>query len=253
MAMPGAALRLVCLAALVALAATHRAHARSEPLLIDLSTHLIEIDSSFTGTSILLFGATDAPGEVVVAVRGPTEPMVVRRMRRSAGIWVNRDSVAFRDVPQYYAVAASRPLFDVLDESLLRRYELGVDHVSLNTVWSHTSEKISDFREALRRERQRERLYTREVGHVVFIDESLFRAELFFPAEVSTGAYVADAYLVQDRRVVASKSVVLNVEKSGLSADLTDFAQRNEAVYGLIAIVAALVAGWVGSLAFRKA
>lgn len=252
MAASGAALRLVCLAALFALAATHRAHARSEPLLIDLSTHVIKIDSSFTGTSILLFGATDVPGDVIIVVRGPTAPMVVRRERRSLGIWVNRDAVAFRDVPLYYAVASSRPLFDVLDESLLRKYEIGVDHVPLNTAWSRTTENIADFRAALRRERQRDRLYTREVGHVVFIDANLFRAELSFPARVSTGAYAAEAYLVQKGQVVSRKSVVLNVKKTGLSADLSDFARRNEAIYGLIAIVAALVAGWIGSLAFRK-
>ena len=44
----------------------------------------------------------------------------------------------------------------------------------------------------------------------------------------------------------------LTVEKSGISAEIYNFARGQGALYGLIAIAAALVAGWVGGIAFRK-
>ena len=41
-------------------------------LVADLSSHLIAITTGFTGTEVLLFGAKEGPGQVVMIVRGPT-------------------------------------------------------------------------------------------------------------------------------------------------------------------------------------
>lgn len=249
---PTSAIIGLWIVAAVALAPGRAADAQDEPLLIALSTQLIEIDSSFAGTSILIFGATDEPGDVVVVVRGPETPMVVRRKRRSAGIWVNQDSVAFRNVPQYYAVAASNPLEEIAAPALLEREQIGVDHLLLEAIWIRTPEDTDEFRDALSRNKRRVALYQSEVSPVEFIDEGLFRANLTFPANVPTGFYQAKVFLIRDGVVVASRSTALRIEKGGFSAEISTFARTNEAIYGVIAIVLALVAGWVGSFAFRK-
>ena len=103
------------------------AQEHDEPLLIALSTQRIEIDSNFAGTSILLFGATDVAGDVVVSVRGPEEPIVVRRKLRSVGVWVNQEAIAFRNVPGYYFVATSSPLEDIAPEEFLRSRATGLE------------------------------------------------------------------------------------------------------------------------------
>src|SRR3546814_10410317 len=38
------------------------------PLITDLSSHLIAITSNFTGTDLLLFGAIDEPGDILVEI-----------------------------------------------------------------------------------------------------------------------------------------------------------------------------------------
>jgi hypothetical protein len=40
-------------------------------LVADLSEHLIAITTGFVGTDVLLFGAIEETGDVVVVVRGP--------------------------------------------------------------------------------------------------------------------------------------------------------------------------------------
>ena len=40
--------------------------ARAESLVADLSSHLVAITTGFTGTDLLLFGAMDAEGDVVM-------------------------------------------------------------------------------------------------------------------------------------------------------------------------------------------
>ena len=243
---------VMALAAVLVMSPAAMAQARDEPLLIALSMQRIEIDSSFAGTSILLFGVTDVEGDIVVSVRGPEVPMVVRRKRRAGGLWVNRDSVAFRNVPQYYAVAASRPLEDIAPVALRAGEQLGIDHLLLEAIWIRTPEDADRFREALHRHKERDALYRSETGTVEFIDKALFRSTLTFPANVPTGDYHVEALLMRDGRVLSVRSTTLRIEKGGISADIFTFARSDEPLYGGVAIALALVAGWLGSVAFRK-
>src|SRR5437660_3375508 len=68
---------------------------RGEGLVADLTSHLIAITTGFSGASVVLFGAIDGRGDVVVVVRGPDREMTVRRKSRIAGIWVNTRAVTF--------------------------------------------------------------------------------------------------------------------------------------------------------------
>ena len=76
----------------------------SEPLVADLSDHLIAITTGFTGKELLLFGTISDDGDVVVVVRGPNEEVVVRQKDSVAGIWMNVDGMIFNAVPAFYYV-----------------------------------------------------------------------------------------------------------------------------------------------------
>jgi len=69
---------------------------------------------------------------------------------------------------------------------------------------------------------------------------------------VPTGEYIAETILVHNTEVRSRLKSRLTVEKSGLSAKIFNFAKNEGVLYGLIAIAAALVAGWIGGVAFRK-
>ena len=104
------------------------------PLVADLSSHLVAITTGFSGTDVLLFGATDGPGDIAVVVRGPSEEEVIRRKGRYGPIWVNTQSVTVRDAPSYYRVASSRPLAEFAPQALLSRYQIGIDNLRMSTL-----------------------------------------------------------------------------------------------------------------------
>src|SRR5437763_8685840 len=107
------------------------APARGEGLVADLTSHLIAITTGFTGASVVLFGATDGPGDVVVVVRGPDREMVVRRKDRVAGIWLNTQEMTFANVPSFYALAASRPIEAITSPAAASLYHLGIANLRL--------------------------------------------------------------------------------------------------------------------------
>jgi hypothetical protein len=52
--------------------------------------------------------------------------------------------------------------------------------------------------------------------------------------------------------VVSAQSTPLVVGKVGFGAELFDFAHRRPVLYGILAVVVALSAGWMAGVAFRR-
>lgn len=237
---------------LVILALTCAAPAARAQLVADLSEHLIAITTGFVGTDVLLFGAIEGPGDVVVVVRGPSRTEIVRRKARIAGIWVNEREMALNNVPSYYVVASAKPLADILTPVARTRHEIGFDYLHFTPTRAAPPDEVEEFRKALIRNKENEDLYVEETGKVSFLGSRLFRTRIYFPSNVPTGTYTADVFLVRDGAVVSAQSTPLVVGKVGFGAELFDFAHQRPALYGILAVVVALTAGWLAGVAFRR-
>ena len=227
--------------------------ARAQGLAADLTSHLIAITTGFTGASVVLFGATDGPGDVIIAVRGPDREMTVRRKSRVAGIWVNTQEVTFANVPSFYAIAASRPVADILSPAAAAFYRLGLANLKLAASTPAPSVVVDAFRTALERTQQEAGLFVERMSKVDFLGERLFRATIAFPSNVPTGTYLVEVFLVRDKDVVSGQTTPLVVSKVGVDASVFEFSKRQPGFYGAIAVLAAMVAGWLASLPFRGA
>jgi uncharacterized protein (TIGR02186 family) len=201
-----------------------------------------------------LFGATNGPGDIAVVVRGPAEDAVIRRKGRYGPIWVNASSITWREVPSYYRVASSRPLADFAPQTLLSRYQIGLENIRMVPEQPNVApEEISTFRNAFVRLKTEADLYDQALGSVTLLSNRLFRTELHFPANVPTGTYLVEVYLFRDGTVTSAEIVPLNISQIGVSADIFDFAHNLAPLYGLLAIALAASAGWIASVAFHRA
>ncbi len=225
----------------------------SSSLVVDLSSNQIEIKTDFTGTNLLLFGAIDRKGDVVVVVRGPLRQEIVRRKERVAGIWINRAAVTFDGVPGYNFVASSRPLSQIASEETLRRLQIGSERLRLKPVGLADESLAAEFRTGLIDLKKREALYSGKPGQVSIRSAKLFRADLKFPSNVPTGSYTAEIYHFDSGKPVSVSRTKLSVQKAGVEAAIYNYAHEHSALYGIVAILIALFAGWLGGVIFRKA
>lgn len=226
---------------------------RASSLVADLSQHLVAITTGFVGTNVLLFGAVDSGGDVAVVVRGPVRDLTMHRKNRVLGVWVNTASMVFRQVPSFYALATSRPLEEIAPASVLARQEIGVENLRLRLPRAKVSPNLAkEWREGLIRNQQARGLYPLEPQTVTFLGNRLFRTTLHLPANVPTGTYQVDVFLLKEGRILSAQTTPLLVSKVGTEAWIFEFAHQYSALYGLVAIALALVAGWLGHLAFRK-
>lgn len=229
--------------------------ANAQDLIADLSSHRVDITTGFTGADLLLFGSVDDDGDIVVTVSGPREVITVRRKERVAGIWMNTRSMQFKSAPNFYAVAATRPLEEIAPPEVLERQQIGANHLRLRATSSGDKLQPNDektFRTALVRRKQIQGLYAREPGQVTIIAGKLFRTQVHFPANLATGTYTAVVYLIRGGRVVHAQTTPLLVEKVGVGAEVYTFAHERSAIYGLVAILIAVAAGWLAAAVFRK-
>ena len=164
--------RAVLFLILVAAAA---APVRSQPLVADLSKHLVAITTGFTGSDVLVFGALESKGDVVVVVQGPPADVVVRRKGRVSGIWVNRDSLTFAGAPAFYAIAATGPLAKIVPDVIARQEQIGLDYLRLRPAEGEVAraEDVKAFRAALLRLRSQAQLYPARVFPVALAIHSM--------------------------------------------------------------------------------
>jgi uncharacterized protein (TIGR02186 family) len=226
---------------------------RAEGLAADLTSHLIAITAGFTGASVVLFGAIDGPGDVAVVVRGPDREITVRRKSRVAGIWMNSQEITFANLPSFYFVAASRPIEEIVSPGAAALYRLGVANLEMKAESDAPREIVDGFAAALIATQQRAKLFPNAVGKIHFIGERLFRTTIEFPSNVPTGTYLVAVFLVRDKDVVSGQTTPLVVSKVGIDADVFGFAVRQPGLYGAVAVLTAVVAGWLASLPFRSA
>jgi uncharacterized protein (TIGR02186 family) len=220
----------------------------------DLSSHVIGITTGFVGADLLLFGAADRPGDIVVVVRGPPADMKVRRKKQVLGVWVNGSSVVFHDAPGFYAVAVSRPLNEVAQTDLLARHNIGLDNIKLQPMPGNTESdnNLDDFRAALVVNQERADLYRRDPTRVTFLGQHLFRADIAFPANVPTGNYSVEVDLFADGQLIGAQTTPLIVSRIGFSNRVFSVARHHAVLYGLAALLIAIVAGWAASVVFRR-
>jgi uncharacterized protein (TIGR02186 family) len=229
------------------------ASAARPALVAELSQDRVEITTGFSGTEVLVFGATErllgAGGDdVLVVAQGAAEPMVVRRRVRVLGFWINGPSARFRNVPGFYVLTGTRPLRDMLEPEELQSKRLGLAYLPLQAAGNQQPE----FREALLNLKQRARLWHEEEEPLQVSGARLFRARLPLPATVATGDYLVQVMLVRDGRILARQELSFRVDRVGTAASIADLADFRPLLYGVMCVLLAALAGWLGSVLFRR-
>ncbi len=225
----------------------------AEPLVADLSNHLVAITTGFSGASVLLFGAVDGPGDVVVVVRGPPTPQLLRRKEAVMGIWINRDHAEIDDAPVFYHVASTRPLSEIAGPALLDRQQIGLDHLHFSVRGGDHGPGDAAWRAALLRLQRQTGLYGDQTGRISMMGQELFRTQLDLPVNIPTGSYQVEVYLFRHGDIVSAQTTPLIIGKIGVGATVYDFANRHALLYGLLAVLLAVAAGWLAAVAFKKA
>lgn len=231
-----------------------------DPVLVpEVSQHDVQVRQGFTGTELLLFGAVLDPAgragqdyDIVVVLKGPSEPIRLREKERFAGVWVNADSNDFRSVPSYFAVASSRPIDDIVDAKTAAIYEFGTGYIQLSPSGSINPEEQQRFSLGLVDLKRRQGLYKEDFGGVQISEGVLYQARISLPSNVTTGTYSAETFAVTRGRVIASAVSEVEVRKVGFERFVELSANQYGLLYGFVAVMLSVLMGWGAGRLFAR-
>ena len=238
--------------------------AQAKPVLVpDVSQRDIEIQHSFTGANLLLFGAIlypggrlpddDKPTDIVVVVKGPVQSILVREKQKLGGlIWVNASRLRYRSAPSFYAIASSKPIAQMLDARTRAIYELGLSSLQLSPASSAPTQEQDRFARGLVELKARNGLYVEAPGAVEITQGVLYRARVTIPARVPVGRFTAETFLIRDGRVLAVATREIDIRKSGFERFVARSADRQSVLYGLVAVALSVLFGWGAGVIARR-
>lgn len=218
---------------------------------IDIADPLVEIRSFFSGSDILVFGATNcAPQgcDVVVRVTGPEVSYVVREKQKTAGIWVNGQSRAFDSFPGYRGLAATGPLTEIWNGEFPLFGALEEADADKVDVEKETVRFLGGLLQA----QQDMGLRVGKVNTVYVRDGRLFRASLATPATAPVGEYTVDVATLENGVTKGVARTTLLIQKAGFEAFISKSARSTPLVYAIVSVVLALGIGFVSATLFTR-
>jgi uncharacterized protein (TIGR02186 family) len=234
------------------------AGARDPILVPEVSQHEVQVRQGFRGAELLLFGAILSPDgtraaqdyDIVVVLKGPTSPVVLREKRKMAGIWINAASTELHSVPAYFAVASTRPIDKIVDGKTAAIYELGLPWLQLSPTGAIDPKALGRVAGGLVDLMMRKGLYRQDQSGVKVSEQVLYQARIALPSNVPTGSYTAETFAVARGRVVASAISQVEVRKLGFEGALAQFADQYSFLYGLSAVALSIAMGWLAGRVF---
>lgn len=231
------------------------ASAADNKMTAEVSTDLVQINTGFDGMNLLLFGTTNGATDIIIVIKGPLETNIIRKKTRVASIWINTEKVIIENVPTFYAIASTRPLNQITAQSILKEYGIGANNFPINLLKQPNAKTIDisdEYKNALIRLKNKLGLYIDNPIKIKLIEGQLFKANIKFPANVSTGEYTAEIYSFKNGLLLDVINKPILVEKIGIGADVFRLAHSHSALYGIIAILIAVASGWIAAAIFRK-
>lgn len=233
--------------------------AAAETVVAGLSQDRVSITARFDGSDILIYGAVkreepipkDGALDVIITVEGPSAPITVRRKSRVLGLWVNKANVQVDSAPSFYEAASTAPIAEVLSATEDLRHKISIRRAIRSVGAPQDVTDSEAFTEALIRLRMESGAYKQDEGGVLLMQDTLFRANIDLPANLTEGDYKARIFLVRDRRVVDALTEVIRVRKVGLERVLYNLSRDMPVAYAILALGLAAAAGWAASAVFR--
>ena len=237
---------------------TPQLYASDGELTFEVSPQKVEINSFYHGATLTLKGTAPAHSELAMVWLGEEKTHTLQRKDRVGPLWMNVDTITIEGAPEmYYLATSTKTQEELASFDVLAGYSIGYNALRESVTIEQANSPSSDslFPEFIRLKEHME-LY-RMFPHSITTEPASenmvkFAFSLPIPPLIPTGKFELHMCCFKEGQLVANGSSELIVEKVGMPEKLSNLAFNHSALYGILAIVAALAAGLVMGLLFGK-
>lgn len=220
----------------------------------------IPITLNYHGADLVVSGENVAGDDLIIRITSESAAAHYKYKGKAGGLfWMKKGDVTFENVPGVYLLYSTREMEKLLDPDHLRANLIGfaalkeaskmvTDSAELQGQDSRWLDEFIRFKESLNLYAIRTGTVTRQHGQ----SSDTYSVEVRWPSQAAPGSYLVEALAVRNGQVVEQASARFNVEQAGLVKLLSKLAFEKEALYGIMAVVVAIIAGFAVGMIFKK-
>lgn len=230
----------------------------SAELTIKANHDHIKINFFYHGDEVLVSGTSDPGVDIIVKITSPETHQVFKKKGKVAGLlWMNTGTLNFERVPNLYFLHSTKRIEELLTPEERDKEIIGYDaimrHAEITPVENKT-DKERWFKEFVKF-KEASGLYKVSSNDVKITQKGKVQGyyiKLPWPYQAPPGVYTVTVYAVKDRKVMDKGEAKIVVEQVGIVKTLAQMAREKGALYGIISIAVAIVAGFAVGMIFRK-
>jgi hypothetical protein len=242
----------LCLPVLLVLGLAGKAKAESATL--QVSPDVVEINSFFQGRNVTVTGTLPTGLGAVVEVMGPaTEEHLMRKGRRGP-LWMNVGQISVSGVPSLYLVLSSHA--DLLAGNLIHGpwgFPSLIQRISL--TGDVQADELDKFKHQFLELKESQKLYGSWPEGLTVSPAGDGRQKVtgkfWVPSNIRPDTYKVCLTAVRGSQAVEKVCTDLPVQMVGFPAFLMTMAYEHAALYGLLAVIIAIVVGSIMGYLFK--
>jgi len=209
------------------------------------------IGATFNGTDIQVTGSIPAGTTAIIRVTGQMEHRKLKQKGRALGIlWMNQGAVEISNVPGVFLLYPPEG-----EETTWSVPGLGLDAVRDSAEIESEGENADGLFEEFVKLKQKSGLYGTFPGRVEYGTEAAgqktFRCTLKVPSALPVGTYRLEVAAVKNHTVVSRATQPLEALETGMPAFISRLAFDHGTLYGVLAVLIALMAGLLTGVLFK--
>ena len=222
----------------------------STPIEITVQPDQVFIGATYNGIDISVSGQVPAETEAVIRVTGHEEDSSLKKKGRVMGLlWMNLGSVEFHNIPGAFLLYKSKQT----DVRKIR--EIGIEAVRKKTdIISEYEDKDALFEEFVKM-KQKSGLYETVENGIRYEKENNgmkpFTATVRLPSALPKGDYKLEVFALSGEDIAGYSKKELQVKQTGMPAFIAALAFDHGTLYGILAVIVALIAGLLTGTIFK--
>jgi uncharacterized protein (TIGR02186 family) len=223
-------------------------------LQITLAPNVILMGATYNGTTLLVSGTIPKDAEPFVRVTGEPEDVKLKKKGRALGLlWMNLGSVNICQAPNVFFLCPSKAL--QTNQENWHRLGLGFEALKGRVGVTPASEdKDALFKEFMKLKESKE-LYAVYENAIAYGSTSgsmkPFSATVRIPSDMPQGVFKIEVFAIRDDAVLATGTQEMKVAEVGLPAMMSSMAFHHGTLYGIVAVMVAILAGLLTGVVFK--
>ncbi len=231
--------------------------AQAQALSCKVAPNDIPINLMYNGATLTITGVSAPGDDLIVKVSSETTDVHLKYKGKASGLfWMKMGGMEFKNVPNIYMLYSTGSIDTLLNADGRTANMIGYDAIRAGVEMERSdgTEVEAKWFEEFLKFKKTEELYLSKEGSIVRkqgATDNTYSLTVDWPFQAPPATYTVDVLAVRDGKVVDKSSAPFTVAQAGIVKQLSGMAFNNSALYGFVAVVIAMVAGFAVGAVFK--